>query len=434
MMERLRERPLAACEAVLRTLAFGLTMSPPGLHTWLVRHLTPSPTVGRFRFPTPGGPMEMEVYRPGKPGRHAAVVVCLGVLPVGVTDPRVAMVGEAFARAGLAALLYWSPSMRELRLDPADTDRLVAAFQALRHAPDVDAGRIGMFGVCVGGSLALVASARAEIRDGVRFVAAHAPYSSLRTLALEIARESRRLDGAGEPWAVDPLTWLAYVRCVTQWLNPADVATLRDAFESRITWNATGTTIVTRSVTPPGADALSPEGRLVLRLLIATGEDAKAALSALPARIAAMLDEMSPLTCVAEVTSPVILLLHDREDNVVPVTESRRLWAVIRKRPGAHYTELDLNHLRIPRGWSVAQIAREMVKGVAAWYPVFRAVSARPTARGGSRDGHRPVGSARRDARRSGARNLPVGHLHVPRHPLRPAAVRARPIPRAPAA
>ena len=43
---------------------------------------------------------------------------------------------------------------------------------------------------------------------------------------------------------------------------------------------------------------------------------------------------------------------HDRADHVIPVGESRRLWAAMSGRPGARYTEMGLRHLRIPSGWS----------------------------------------------------------------------------------
>ena len=69
------------------------------------------------------------------------------------------------------------------------------------------------------------------------------------------------------------------------------------------------------------------------------------------------------------------VLIHDREDHMIPVGESRRLAAALSGRAGAHYTEMGLRHLRIPRGWSPLRVAREMAKGYTAWYPLFRATT-----------------------------------------------------------
>src|SRR6266536_3166170 len=92
--------------------------------------VTPRPLVERFRYPTSRGPAEGDLYRPSTPGPHPAVVVCLGVVPFGVDHPQVPRLGEALARSGFAALLYWSPAMRDFRLDPADVKDLASAYEA----------------------------------------------------------------------------------------------------------------------------------------------------------------------------------------------------------------------------------------------------------------------------------------------------------------
>ena len=88
-----------------------------------------------------------------------------------------------------------------------------------------------------------------------------------------------------------------------------------------------------------------------------------------------LLTAMSPMACVNDIAAPLILLLHDRDDHVVPVGESRRLWAALSGRRGASYTEMGLRHLRVPRGWSPLRVAREMLKAYLAWYPLFRATT-----------------------------------------------------------
>jgi hypothetical protein len=70
------------------------------------------PVVERLRYKTSHGDTEGDFYRPSGAGPHAGVVVYLGVVPFGVDHPQVLRLGEALARSGFGALLYWSPAMQ----------------------------------------------------------------------------------------------------------------------------------------------------------------------------------------------------------------------------------------------------------------------------------------------------------------------------------
>ena len=111
--------------------------------------------IERLSYRTHAGRAEGDLYRPPSGGPHPGVVVCLGVVPAGVEHPQVARLGQALARSGFAALLHWSPAMRDLRLDPADVADLASAYETLLAQPYVDPARSGLLGTCVGGSFAL---------------------------------------------------------------------------------------------------------------------------------------------------------------------------------------------------------------------------------------------------------------------------------------
>src|SRR5215211_6281879 len=86
--------------------------------------VTPRPVLERVSYPALDGNRDGDLYRPSTRGPHPGVVVYLGVVPFGVDHPQVPRLGEALARAGFAALLYWSPAMREFRLEPDDIDNI----------------------------------------------------------------------------------------------------------------------------------------------------------------------------------------------------------------------------------------------------------------------------------------------------------------------
>jgi dienelactone hydrolase len=327
--------------------------------------VTPRPVVERLRYRTSHGEAEGDLYRPSSAGPHPGVAVCLGVVPFGVDHPQVPRLGEALARSGFAALLYWSPAMRDFRLDPADIEDIASAYETLLARPDIDPARSGLLGTCVGGAFALMAATSPHIRDRVTFVSAYAPYASMWTLARDIVSASRTVNGQRESWAVDPLTRKVYVHSVTALLEPGEAQRLRDACAERHV--------------QPDVPGLSEAGRAVLPLLGALDpHEAEGALQHLPTALQQRLTAMSPMTYLRDLRAPLIVLLHDRDDPVIPVGESRRLRDALALRGGVRYTEFTVfKHLDPTKGHpSPMALARELVRFARAMYPLFEQAAA----------------------------------------------------------
>ena len=373
-----RLRPDSA-RAAARTAAFFLKVLP--IPSRPVNWLTPGVRVERVAYPTPAGEAEGDLYLPARPGPYPAMVVGLGVVPFGVDHPQVPRLGEALARSGFAALLYWSPAMRDFRLDPADVATVAQSYARLVERPDVDAARSGLLGTCVGGAFALMAAADPSIRDRVGFVAAFAPYASMHSFALDVASATRGENGARRAWPVDPLTRRVFVHSMTDLLAPDEARALRDAFAPPSPDAAPGAVSGAARLDGAGPaaslgdapDALSADGAAVRRVLAATGPAETAdALAALPAAAQERLDALSPVTYLDGLRAPLIAFGHDRNDLVIPVEESRRLRAALAGRPGVRYTEFDLFQHVAPRRLPPVQMARELGKFFGYVYPMFR--------------------------------------------------------------
>jgi len=348
--------------AAFRTAVFFLKVFP--IPSRPVDWITTAPAVERVRYPTSRGVMDGDLYRPSRNGRHPGVVVCLGVVPFDVDHPQIPRLGAALARAGFATLMYWSPAMRDLRLVPDDVDDIAMAYDWLIGQDVVDPSRTGLLGVCVGGSYALMAAARDAIRDRVAFVAALAPYASMRTFVRDIASASRPTAFGREPWPVDPLTRKVYVRSVTDMLAGEEAELLRRAF---LDGNGDA-----------DADQLSTDGRRVYELLRASDvRDVDAALKDLPQRMRERLDAMSPLRYLHDVRSPLIVIGHDQDDLVIPIDESRRLRDALIGRGGVGYTEFAMFEHADPtkRRLSPLRMAQQLVKFYRHIYPMFRLAS-----------------------------------------------------------
>ena len=323
--------------------------------------LTPAPVIDRVRYPTRAGEVAGDLFHPPGPGPHPAMLICLGVVPFEVDHPQVPVLGRALARAGFAALMYWSPAMRSFYLDPADVDDIAMAYRWLTDRADVDARHSGLLGTCVGGSFALMAAAHPLIRDRVAFVTEWAAYSSLWTFAQDIASATRTVGATRQPWQVDPLTRKVYVHSMTALLAPPEAALLRERMAER-----TGSTDL---------GGLSEPARAIYPLLTALDPSgAERALKGLPPALRERIDALSPMNRVRDINAPLIALAHDRDDNVVPIDESRRLAAALSGRPGVHYTELGMfEHMNpMARRASPLVFIRELTKFYGLVYPIFR--------------------------------------------------------------
>ena len=353
---------LRSARAGARTAIFVLKVLPM-FPSAPVDWVTKRPIVERVTYPTAAGEAQGDLYHPPGSGPHPGVVVCLGVVPFGVDHPQVARLGEALARAGFAALLYWSPAMRDRRLDPVDAESLALAYRWLIEWPAVDPARSGFLGTCVGGAVALLAAARPEVRDRVAFVAAFAPYASVWTFARDVVARTRTRDHGPERWDVDPLTRDVFLRTLTAGLAPSEaqqLLALADAPDPP-------------DQQPPDLD-LSSAGHAVHRVLVAsTAAEADAALHALSAPMQDRLTAMSPLATIDDVRAPLIALGHDRDDGVIPVSESRRLRDHLAARPGARYTEFHLFQHATPKRLPILPLVRELLRFYRYTYPLFRA-------------------------------------------------------------
>lgn len=345
--------------AIAKTAIFFLKVFPM-LPSRPVDWVTKTPVVQRVKYPTCSGEAEGDLYRPPGEGPHPGILVCLGVVPFEVDHPQVPVLGRALARAGYAALIYWSPAMRDFRLDPEDLENIPLAYHWLIQQPYIDPVRSGLLGTCVGGSFAVMAAAHPLIRDHVGFLSAYAPFSSMNTLARDIACSSQSNGEERKPWQVDPLTRKVFLHSVTALLEQDEAARLRDAF--------------TEEKETIDSSSLSADSQAVYSLLTARDADsAERALQHLPAYVQENLTAMSPLTYVKDIRAPLIVLLHDRGDQVIPVGKSRRLLAALNQHPGVHYTEMQFQHLDPVKGkLPLLRLVRELGKFFRAMYPLFR--------------------------------------------------------------
>ena len=316
----------------------------------------------KVHYQSSDGTTMADVYRLDDDRQHAAVVLFLGANAAGSDDPDVVNLGQALAGAGYAVMFHWSPTMAlQANIEPAETGNLVWAFQYLAEREYVDLDRVGLGGFCVGASFALVAAADSRIKDRVYFVNAFGPYFDLETLLLQASSRSVIYEGERTQWDPDRLT----MRVLANEL----IETLDDAADvDALTRRYMGGDVLS----PEELDALSQEARTVVRLLDGTTpEEAELLYESLPAAFRSEVDRISPSTHVDDIRAK-LLILHDRNDRLVPAAESRRLLAATEHRGDVRYTEvLAFEHVR-PSGGGLGDLLAEAGRLYRHMYSIIR--------------------------------------------------------------
>ena len=311
---------------------------------------TPRPIVEQVNFPVPNHVGQGDLYRPPGDGPYAAVLLFLGVNPAGSTDSRIVSLGEALARSNMVTLFYWSPLMRDDRMEPEDLGNLVAAFQFLTSLPYVDPTRVGMGGFCVGASFVIMAASEETIRNQVAFVNAFGPYFDMENLIKAISSKSTFYGDQVHPWEPNHLTRKVYVQHLTQDLPISEQRALRAAF-------------LDDRPLELAVQGLSNEGRAVHSLLSGVPlRDTTAHLQQIGKNTQERIRHISPSNYLAGLKAPV-LIMHDRNDDLVPANESRRLADALLKRGNVRHTEYyDIFSHVTPNLGSGLNVAVELLK------------------------------------------------------------------------
>ncbi len=305
-----------------------------------------------------GGTGVADLYIPAGEGKHSALLFFLGVNPAGKDDERVVNLGNAVARTGIAVMIPWSERMAQRRVTEQEADDLVRGFEHLRSLDMVDENDVGMAGFCVGASLMIVAAQDERIRDDVKVVNSFAGYYEAEDLIASVVSGRRFYDEDSRPWEPDILS----VRVVrTHLLESVDDPAERAALAAVIENNAA-----------PPSD-LSPDARLVYDILNAPDlETARDLIDHLPPGSLETLHRISPSTNIDSLKAKA-LVMHDRQDRLVPSEESRRLVDALRSRGDVHYTEFSFfNHLDPSTRVGNLELAREGAKLFLHIYKLMR--------------------------------------------------------------
>ncbi|MDO8960440.1 MAG: hypothetical protein Q7U85_11975 [Rhodocyclaceae bacterium] len=253
---------------------------------------------------------------------RAAIVAIPGAVPLGKDDPRLVAFAMTLARAGFAVLAPDLAGFRQLAVRPTDAREIADAFAWISSRAELaPAGHAGMFAFSYAVGPAVLAALEPDIRSKVRFVVGLGGYHDLPRAMRFFTTGWFAHDGQWQRMTPDDTGKMVLLYASLPYLeNDSD----RGIFDR----------MVTLRMRDPAAD-LSPlaadlsRGAQAVYALAANTDPARFAelLAQLPA---AMRADMERLNLARHDLKPLqarLILLHGRNDNLIPWPESLALAA-----------------------------------------------------------------------------------------------------------
>ena len=337
---------------------------------WLTRR----PVREAVTFPLSDGQGSADIYRIPDHKKRPAILAFAGVILAPRDDARIVNLGNALARAGFVVMFPWSPSMQEKHIDPGEPDQLVKAFEYLKGLDYVEPRRVGMGGFCVGASIAIVAASDPRISSDVNFVSSFGGYYDMRDLLRQISSNSSFDGDTVEPWAPNHLS--------QEVLSNQIIGSLAEEEERKL---------LARIFLEKGKaddqviDSLSREAaaaHCLLRSMVGSPGQNRLTLGKagdciqhLPMGLLAEMNRLSPSTNLPNLKAR-LLIAHDREDNLVPAEESRRLAQAHSRQGEVHHTEFSMfSHVTPDKRVGPFTFLKEAFKLFRYTYSIIRVAS-----------------------------------------------------------
>ncbi len=278
---------------------------------------TPAPRRIPVAYVVAGRKHTGDLYLPGEDQPEAGIVLVPGAVLKGKDDARLVAFATTLARAGFAVLAPELSGFRRLRIGPADAREVADAFAYLAGRPDLAPGGradIGAFSYGVGP--AVLAALEPDIREQVRFIIGVGGYHDFRRALRYFTTGYFEQDGEWRYLKPDDYGKLVFVYSSLPYLAlPRDRELLEAMMERKLKDIEADVSDLTAG--------LGPEGRAVYQVV--TNADplrAQELLAALPPSLYADLQALSLHDKDLSRLKARLILVHGRNDNLIPFPES----------------------------------------------------------------------------------------------------------------
>lgn len=315
-----------------------------------------------------------DLYWPGD-GALAALVLVPGAAPEGRDDPRLVAFAQTFARARFAVLVPEIANLRSQRLSAADARPIAAAIRRMARCAEGSGGPpVGVVAISYAAGPAILAALEPDVGELVRFVMAIGGYYNLDAVVTFFTTGYFR-EAGDRPWQYR--TPNAYGKWVFVRANAARL----DAPADRAALAA----MAARKLLDLNADIadlrprLGADGRAVMALLDNRDPDRVPRLTAaLPETVRVELEALDLTRRDLASLRARLILIHGRDDPIIPATESQALAAAAPPGNTSLYLVDRLAHVELG--------ASGLRDGLALWRATYQLLTARDAMPALSRD------------------------------------------------
>jgi dienelactone hydrolase len=285
-------------------------------------------------LPAQAGSMRARVYEPVGTS-HQTVLLVSGLHPAGIDEPRLTTLARRLAEGNVTVVTPDIPELSRFEVTPVATNRIEAAARWVA----TDSGlaptrRIGLMGISFSGGLAIVAAGRASLRNHLLYVFSFGGHDDLRRV-LDYFCTGREDDMMAKPPPAPHDYGVAIVLLnVAEHLVPPDQLEPLRAAVRRFLWasyldridkpEAQREFAALREV----ARTLPEPAATLLRLV--NDRDVAHLGPRLQPYVGFYADQPALSPARSPAPSVPIYLLHGRDDNVIPASESRHLASRLR--------------------------------------------------------------------------------------------------------
>jgi dienelactone hydrolase len=278
------------------------------------------PAVEHVLVPGREAGIAADLYLPGACQARGGLVLVPGFTPQGKDDPRIVLLARLVARIGFVVLVPDLPGLRSLQARETDVEGMVDSFrflaeQATRVRPD----RVGLMGISYGAGPTLIAAADPRIAARVDFVLSHGGYFDLVDVIGFVTTGHYAWQGHHGYIPPSPHARGRFLL--------ANLDLVQDQRDQEILGRVSQ--VLLNGGGDPGVPAgdLSPWGASLLSLLM-NGDPTRVRplVERLDPRVRERITYLSPSRVIDRVRAH-LLVIHGREDDFIPYTESLRLAA-----------------------------------------------------------------------------------------------------------
>ncbi len=316
-------------------------------------------------FPPGSGVTVADLYWPAD--AEAALVLVPGVVPEGKDHPLLVDLAQTLARARFAVLVPDIASLRGQKVSPADAGSIAAAIAWLASClPQGDGAPVGVMAISYAVGPAVLAALQPGIAEDVRFLVAIGGYYDLEAVVTFFTTGFYH-SGPDQPWRQGTPNaygkWVFVAANAERLDDPADRAALAAMAARKL-----------RDLDAEVADleaGLGPQGQAVTALL--DNRDPERVPGLIQKLPEAVRSDLAALDLAAQDLSRLkarLLLVHGRDDPIIPSTESEALAAAAPD--AALYLVDSLTHVELgPAG---------LIDGFKLWRAIYWLLSERNTA------------------------------------------------------